>query len=318
MKLIDYSFARPDPTHIKDQGFGGVIRYLSHTDAKNLSLAERDLLFAQGLSIGLVWETTANRALMGHDAGVQDAQEALKQSNALGLNCVIYFAVDFDATPEQQLPINEYIKGANSILGDRAGAYGGFWIIKRLFDAGLIKYGWQTYAWSGGQWDPRAQVKQVKNGQKIDDSEVDFNETTSDDWGGQSAPTAPPVEQPAPQPAPTSAPQANSYTVVSGDNLSAIASKFGMSLGQLLNLNPSYKSHPNLIHPGEVLNIGGSQPVIVTQPTPTPVPAQTYTVQKGDTLSGIAKKFGTTWQELKKKNGIANENLIFPGQKLKI
>lgn len=43
-----------------------------------------------------------------------------------------------------------------------------------------------------------------------------------------------------------------------------------------------------------------------------------YTVVKGDTLSGIAKKYGTTWQELARYNGIQNPNLIFPKQKIRI
>ena len=43
-----------------------------------------------------------------------------------------------------------------------------------------------------------------------------------------------------------------------------------------------------------------------------------YVVQPGDTLSGIAAKFGTTYQEIAAKNGIANPNLIYPNQKLKI
>ena len=45
---------------------------------------------------------------------------------------------------------------------------------------------------------------------------------------------------------------------------------------------------------------------------------QTYVVKAGDTLSGIAAKYGTTYQEIARKNGIANPNLIFPGQVLKI
>ena len=44
----------------------------------------------------------------------------------------------------------------------------------------------------------------------------------------------------------------------------------------------------------------------------------TYTVKSGDTLSGIAKKFGTTVQNLVKLNNIANPNLIYPNQVLKI
>lgn len=44
----------------------------------------------------------------------------------------------------------------------------------------------------------------------------------------------------------------------------------------------------------------------------------TYTVKKGDTLSAIAKKYGTTYQKIAKDNGIKNPNLITVGQKLKI
>jgi LysM repeat protein len=44
----------------------------------------------------------------------------------------------------------------------------------------------------------------------------------------------------------------------------------------------------------------------------------TYTVKAGDTLSKIAAKFGTTYQELAKINGIADPNKIYPGQVLKI
>ena len=43
---------------------------------------------------------------------------------------------------------------------------------------------------------------------------------------------------------------------------------------------------------------------------------QYYTVKSGDTLSGIAKKFNTTYQKIAMDNGINNPNLIYPGQKL--
>lgn len=43
-----------------------------------------------------------------------------------------------------------------------------------------------------------------------------------------------------------------------------------------------------------------------------------YTVQKGDTLSGIAAKYGTTYQKIAAYNGITNPNLIRVGQKIKI
>ena len=45
---------------------------------------------------------------------------------------------------------------------------------------------------------------------------------------------------------------------------------------------------------------------------------KTYTVKSGDTLSGIAAKFGTTYQAIASKNGIGDPNLIYAGQKLVI
>ena len=46
--------------------------------------------------------------------------------------------------------------------------------------------------------------------------------------------------------------------------------------------------------------------------------AQYYTVKKGDTLSAIAKKYGTTWQKLASLNGMKNANLIRVGQKIRV
>ena len=43
-----------------------------------------------------------------------------------------------------------------------------------------------------------------------------------------------------------------------------------------------------------------------------------YTVKSGDTLSGIASRYGTTYQELARINNISDPNLIYPGQVLKI
>lgn len=47
-------------------------------------------------------------------------------------------------------------------------------------------------------------------------------------------------------------------------------------------------------------------------------PVITYTVRMGDTLSGIARTFNTTTDELARINNIANKNLIYTGQVLKL
>lgn len=93
-----------------------------------------------------------------------------------------------------------------------------------------------------------------------------------------------------------------SYTVRYGDTLSAIASRYGTSTSTLASINGI--SNPNWIYPGQVLKLSGGSST------------RLYTVRSGDTLSGIASRLGTSWTALKAKNGLANANLIYPGQTL--
>ena len=108
------------------------------------------------------------------------------------------------------------------------------------------------------------------------------------------------------------------YTVQSGDTLSGIAAKYGTTYQTLAALNGI--ADPNVIYPGQVLRVTGSAPAVPTIPTVPTTPAKptTYTVQSGDTLSGIAAKYGTTYQALAALNGISNPNVIYPGQLLRV
>jgi LysM repeat protein len=113
-------------------------------------------------------------------------------------------------------------------------------------------------------------------------------------------PSAPKPPTPAP-PAPVD-PYANiKHKVTKGETLSGIAAKYGTTYQYLAYLNGL--SDPNKIKAGQVLWVGwkGTAP-------------GKYKVQKGDTLSKIAKFSGTTWQRLKAVNKIANANLIKTGQ----
>lgn len=106
--------------------------------------------------------------------------------------------------------------------------------------------------------------------------------------------------------APIQAPATNTYTVRSGDTLSSIASKFGTSYQALASLNGI--SNPNLIYAGQVLRVNGSASASSVY----------YTVRAGDNLSAIASRYGTSYQSIAALNGLANPNLIFAGQTLKI
>lgn len=119
--------------------------------------------------------------------------------------------------------------------------------------------------------------------------------------------TAPlPTNKPAakPSPAPTK-PSTRTYTVHAGDTLSGIAAKLGVPTSAITG----YRSgDPNLIYPGEVLSVNGG----------TTTSGRTYTVRSGDTLSGIAAQYGTTYQQLAARNNIPDPNKIYPGQVLHI
>ena len=106
--------------------------------------------------------------------------------------------------------------------------------------------------------------------------------------------------------APIQSSAVNTYTVRSGDTLSSIAAKFGTSYQALASLNGI--SNPNLIYVGQVLRVNGS----------ASAGSVYYTVRAGDNLSAIASRYGTSYQSIASLNGLANPNLIFAGQTLKI
>lgn len=115
-----------------------------------------------------------------------------------------------------------------------------------------------------------------------------------------------------PQPKPKSAPKPSftTYTVRKGDTLWEIAKKYKTTVNELVRLNKI--KNPNLIFPGQKLKILGKTSANKS------ASAQYYTVKKGDTLWGIAKKYGTTVNKLVSLNNIKNPDLIFPGQKIRI
>lgn len=100
------------------------------------------------------------------------------------------------------------------------------------------------------------------------------------------------------------------YTVQSGDSLSVIAAKYGTTYQALAKYNNI--SNPNVIKVGQKIRIPGSKTGVSSSTS------KTYVVKRGDTLSKIAAKYGTTYQVLAKYNNISNPNLIKVGQKIKI
>lgn len=108
------------------------------------------------------------------------------------------------------------------------------------------------------------------------------------------------------------------YTVQSGDTLSAIAEKFGTSYSTLAALNNI--SNPNLIYVGQVLNLNSqasSTANTYAGASRTSTASEgAYTVKSGDTLSGIGATYGINWQTIAAKNGISAPYTIYVGQRL--
>ena len=103
------------------------------------------------------------------------------------------------------------------------------------------------------------------------------------------------------------------YTVRSGDTLSVIAKRYDTTVLELQRINGI--SDINLIYPGEILKIYPHEDHKKREKKNF---SSTYIVRKGDTLTAIAIRFGTTVNELMELNNITNPSLIYPGEILKI
>lgn len=141
-------------------------------------------------------------------------------------------------------------------------------------------------------------------------SDLDLNVFYGDraTWAAYASNDGKPAPAPAPTPKPTPAPKpqpsGSVYTVQPGDALSVIAERHGVTTAALAQANGI--ANPNVIYAGQKLTIpSGGGP-------------RRYTVQRGDTLSGIGAKFGVSWQAIRDANGIANPDMIYSGQVLTI
>ena len=112
------------------------------------------------------------------------------------------------------------------------------------------------------------------------------------------------------------------YTVVAGDTLAVIASRFNTTQEGIIQLNGLKDA--NVLALGQQLKIPGKASSAGTGATSgagttgTAGATSTYTVQAGDTLGKIAARSGTTVSELLRLNGLSNPDVLAIGQKLKV
>jgi LysM repeat protein len=122
------------------------------------------------------------------------------------------------------------------------------------------------------------------------------------------------------------------YHVKPNDTLSKIAASLNVSVAELQFVN-SPKELATL-RPGQIINVPPKRATetaaLVEPPAPNPTAkkttetaakpagASTYDVQKGDTATSIAKRFGVTVDDLLKLNKVADPKKLQLGQTLKI
>jgi membrane-bound lytic murein transglycosylase D len=119
-----------------------------------------------------------------------------------------------------------------------------------------------------------------------------------------------PIAEPSPETTVPAIPAQAPATVLRakpGDTLAKLARAHGVSLGELMRLNPEAVKE---LHPGDEVRLPANAAV-------KPASATRHRVQKGDTLASIAEKYGLEPRQLKAWNRLKGDRLQV-GQKLRL
>ena len=149
---------------LREMGYEYALRYCVPTSySKALTAQEADCILSAGLSLGLCWETTANRARNGATAGLADGKSAKDCAKAIGApdGTVIYFAVDYPAAKDDYDRIAAYMLAAEvNVRPYRLGIYGSYYLVEEMGWREIGKAYWQCVAWSDGRVSPHADIYQ--------------------------------------------------------------------------------------------------------------------------------------------------------------
>ncbi len=136
-------------------------------------------------------------------------------------------------------------------------------------------------------------------------------------------PTVPPATTPVSTPdgTPAATPSATAgpkyHTVELGDTLAKIARAYGVTSAAIVEANSLASA--DLIYVGQRLLIPEAGGTSSKSGTPIPLPTPTiHVVQPGDTLSVIAKRYGTTVDRLVEINGLGSPDKLRVGMRLLI
>ncbi|TJY40865.1 DUF1906 domain-containing protein [Cohnella pontilimi] len=163
-------------------GYRFAARYLvpAGYDWKRLTRAEAEAITAAGMQIVSVFETAARRSAGGALAGHADGALACREAHTVGqpAGSAIYFAVDYDAGPEQYDEIEAYLRAAAAEVPDyRIGVYGSYAVVEQMAKRKVCSHFWQTHAWSRGRKSPFANIHQYKTNVSVDGIAMDLNQS---------------------------------------------------------------------------------------------------------------------------------------------
>ncbi len=106
------------------------------------------------------------------------------------------------------------------------------------------------------------------------------------------------------------------YRVTPGDTVSSIAGQYGLSTASVLALNGLGWS--SIIFPGQELKLSTAGAVAPVEAAPDATASGRYTIVAGDTISGIADRFGVSTLSVLTANGLGWSSIIYPGQTIAI
>jgi LysM repeat protein len=101
------------------------------------------------------------------------------------------------------------------------------------------------------------------------------------------------------------------YTIRSGDTLSEIAARYDTTVARLVKVN-RLPGNGNLIYAGESIKVPGASGGSGSGG------GRSHLVVRGDTLSGIAARYGVSQTALASANGIGRDNVVLLGATLRI
>ena len=326
IKLIDVSHwqGNIDFAKVKNAGYSGVIIKAGGSDkgcyADSMFNTNYNNAKANGLYVGCYYYVGPK--CLSKEDGEADAKRFVEIIKGKTFELPVYMDVEAQAAAQKDAVTNsiigfcEYMESQGYFVGVYASDISGFKDrinyndIRDKYSLWVARYGKKpTYATTYDVWQysSTGSVSGISGNVDLDECYKDFPSIIKN--GGFNGYSKGSGQQSTNSGQQSDTQTTNSatqitYIVKKGDTLSEIAAKYGTNYQKLAEINGI--ADPDKIYAGQVIKINGSSTSI------------TYTVQKGDTLTAIAKKYGTTINKIANDNNIADPDKIYTGQKLVI